>query len=105
MRHDRRFCQCVMRLIQKKSSQARLGALVAEYSAATRKSLSDPLAGLPPMEVPRMAKDGVEATDGVKSSDPDVLILDIHMPRCNRLKISSKLLAAANTVKGMAAKP
>jgi DNA-binding NarL/FixJ family response regulator len=87
MWRGRRFVQYVTRPIQKKTSRSRLGVLVAEDSAATRESLSELLSGLPGMELLGLAKDGTEAMEGVRSLDPDVLILDIHMPRRNGLQV------------------
>lgn len=61
--------------------------LIAEDSASMRQNLVDLLSDLPQMEVVGTARDGVEAIESVHLLKPDVLILDIHMPRQNGLEV------------------
>lgn len=58
-----------------------------------RQNLTDLVSGLPRLEIVGMARDGVEAIDGVNNLIPDVLILDIHMPRRNGLEVLRKVRA------------
>jgi DNA-binding NarL/FixJ family response regulator len=67
--------------------QRRLRALIAEDSPGMRQNLADLLSGLPQMEVVGTAGDGIEAVESVHSLKPDVMTLDIHMPRRNGLEV------------------
>ncbi len=46
---------------------------------------------LPPMELCGLVRDGVEALEAVQTLTPDVLLLDLEMPRMNGLEVLQKL--------------
>ena len=47
--------------------------------------------GLPAMELIGVARDGVECLEWVKTLTPDVLVLDLEMPRVNGLEVLDRL--------------
>jgi two-component system, chemotaxis family, protein-glutamate methylesterase/glutaminase len=51
----------------------------------------DPLSELPPMELCGVARDGVECLEAVRELRPDVLVLDLEMPRLNGLEVLERL--------------
>ncbi len=68
--------------------------LVVDDSAVMRKFLSEILARSPGIEVVGTALDPFIAVDKIKSLKPDVLTLDIEMPRMDGLTFLSKLMVA-----------
>jgi two-component system chemotaxis response regulator CheB len=46
---------------------------------------------LPPMELCGLVRDGVEGLEAVRDLEPDVLLLDIDMPRMDGLKVLEQL--------------
>ena len=51
----------------------------------------DRLSELPAMELCGVARDGVECLEAVKELKPDVLVLDLEMPRLNGLEVLERL--------------
>jgi len=51
----------------------------------------DRLSELPPMELCGVARDGVECLEAVNALRPDVLVLDLEMPRLNGLDVLERL--------------
>ena len=49
------------------------------------------LRGLPPIELCGMAADGIECLDAVRNHKPDLVLLDIEMPRLDGLGVLDKL--------------
>ena len=76
-----------------------LRVLAADDSAVMRgimRSLflahaADALSELPRMDLCGLARDGVECLDAVKELRPDVLVLDLEMPRLNGLEVLERL--------------
>jgi len=64
---------------------AALRVLVVDDSALMRKVISDILETDPGIEVVATARDGIEAVELVKTFHPDVVTLDVHMPRLDGL--------------------
>jgi two-component system chemotaxis response regulator CheB len=60
---------------------------------ALHASQGDP--ALPRMELCGLVRDGVEALEAVKRLAPDVLLLDLEMPRMNGLEVLTKLRTVA----------
>ena len=61
--------------------------LIADDSAKIRNHLVGLLETLPRLEVVGEAKDGLEAVETLRALEPDVLILDIEMPKINGLEV------------------
>ena len=70
----------------------RIKVLIVDDSAIVRKILSEALAGEPDIEVVGTAPDPYVARDKVLSLQPDVLTLDIEMPRMDGLTFLRKLM-------------
>ncbi len=66
--------------------------MVVDDSAIVRRVLSERLAKTPDIEVVATAPDPYVARDRIVSLDPDVLTLDIEMPRMDGLTFLSKLM-------------
>ena len=59
----------------------RISVLLADDNQTLLRLIADSLSRKPEIEIAGMAKDGVEALEMVQSACPDVLLLDIVMPR------------------------
>lgn len=81
------------RLAQKRQEIAvrKLRVLIVDDSATVRKVLRKAIELTPDMEVVGEATDAYEARDMVLSADPDVLTLDIIMPKLDGLSFLKKL--------------
>ncbi|HUB79038.1 MAG TPA: chemotaxis response regulator protein-glutamate methylesterase [Bryobacteraceae bacterium] len=66
--------------------------LIVDDSAIVRKILSEALAGEPDLEVVGSAPDPYVARDKILALNPDVLTLDIEMPRMDGLTFLKKLM-------------
>jgi two-component system chemotaxis response regulator CheB len=71
--------------------------LVADDSLVAREMLSTILASDPAIEVVGQAKDGVEAVEMVSRLKPDLVTMDIHMPRMDGLKATEQIMAFSPT--------
>lgn len=63
--------------------QEKIRAIVADDSALTRRVLSRMLESDPNIEVVALAHDGVEAVNKARDLQPDIITLDVSMPREN----------------------
>jgi two-component system chemotaxis response regulator CheB len=72
--------------------QRKIRVLIVDDSAIVRKILTDALAGEPDLEVVGTAPDPYVARDKILALDPDVLTLDIEMPRMDGLTFLKKLM-------------
>ncbi len=70
----------------------KIRVLVVDDSAIVRKVLSETLAGEPDLEVVGTAPDPYVARDKIAALNPDVLTLDIEMPRMDGLTFLRKLM-------------
>ena len=73
--------------------------LVADDSLVMRSLLRMVLASEPAIELAGMAADGMSALDAVQRINPDLILLDIEMPRMNGLEVLTELQARRNTAK------
>src|SRR6185437_288787 len=81
------------------SREEPLRVLAADDSAVMREIMrklfamheDDRLSRLPPMELCGVAEDGVECLEAVARLAPDVLVLDLEMPRLNGLDVLDRL--------------
>lgn len=74
------------------SQPGRIRVLIVDDSAIVRKILSEALAGEPDLEVVGTAPDPYVARDKILSLHPDVLTLDIEMPRMDGITFLKKLM-------------
>jgi two-component system chemotaxis response regulator CheB len=73
---------------------AKIRVLIVDDSRMIRDILKDILAEQPDMEVVGAAADAFEARDMIRDLNPDVLTLDIEMPKMNGLEFLDKLMRA-----------
>ena len=73
-------------------ANGKIRVLVVDDSAIVRKILTEALAGQPDMEVVGTAPDPYIARDKILALEPDVLTLDIEMPRMDGLTFLKKLM-------------
>jgi two-component system chemotaxis response regulator CheB len=68
--------------------------LIIDDSALVRRILADALAGEPGIEVVGTAPDPIAARDKISALHPDVLTLDIEMPRMDGLTFLAEIMSA-----------
>lgn len=66
--------------------------LIVDDSSLVRSILRDVINGAPDMEVCGEARDAFEARDLIVATDPDVISLDIVMPKMNGLELLAKIM-------------
>ncbi|MFD5565182.1 response regulator [Kitasatospora griseola] len=69
--------------------------LIADDDAITRSGLRVLLAAQPGLAVLGEAADGVEAVEQARRLRPDVVLMDVRMPRCDGIEATRQLLAGA----------
>jgi two-component system chemotaxis response regulator CheB len=74
------------------AGERKIRVLIVDDSAIVRKMLAEALAGEPDLEVVGTAPDPYVARDKILSLRPDVLTLDIEMPRMDGLTFLKKLM-------------
>lgn len=67
--------------------------VVADDQAAVREALATMLDLLCDVTVVGTAADGIEALDLVAAHDPDVVLMDLHMPRCDGVEATGLVAA------------
>lgn len=70
----------------------KLGVLVVDDSAYMRKVISDIINKDPALEVVGVARDGIDALEKVRTCQPDVITLDVEMPRMDGLEFLRRLM-------------
>ena len=73
--------------------RAKIRILVVDDSMVFRESVARGLASDPSIEVVGKASDPIEAMDKIKQLKPDVMTLDVHMPKMNGIEFLKKLMA------------
>ena len=76
------------------SAETKRRVLIVDDSALVRQVLSNILSRHPLLQVIGTAKDPYDARERIKDLDPDVLTLDVEMPRMDGLTFLSKLMKA-----------
>ncbi|MEU6170000.1 response regulator transcription factor [Streptomyces tanashiensis] len=69
--------------------------LIADDDEVTRSGLCTLLAAQPGLAVVGEAADGVEAVEQARRLGPDVVLMDVRMPRCNGIEATRLLLAGS----------
>jgi two-component system LytT family response regulator len=70
-------------------------ALLVDDEAPARRKLRELLAGEPDIEILGEAADGLEAVAAIRSASPDVVFLDIQMPRLDGFGVIAEVGVAA----------
>jgi two-component system, chemotaxis family, protein-glutamate methylesterase/glutaminase len=78
-------------------SARRLRVLLVEDSAVTREYLGHVLASRPELQVVGTAADGIEAVEQARRLRPDVVVMDVHMPRANGYDASQRIMEEVPT--------
>ncbi|HXL01968.1 MAG TPA: chemotaxis response regulator protein-glutamate methylesterase [Candidatus Atribacteria bacterium] len=69
----------------------KIKVMIVDDSSFMRKIVSDLLNSDPEIEVIATARDGLDAWDKLRSLDPDVILLDVEMPRLDGLGLLEKI--------------
>jgi two-component system chemotaxis response regulator CheB len=77
------------------TDEPKIRVLVVDDSAFVRKAIARMLNGEPDIEVVGMAGDGEEGLELARALHPDVITLDIQMPRLGGLETLSRLMPAS----------
>ncbi|MBI5190834.1 MAG: chemotaxis response regulator protein-glutamate methylesterase [Nitrospirae bacterium] len=70
----------------------KITVMVVDDSAVVRRTLTDVLAGDPCIEVIAAARDPFYAAEALKAAVPDVMMLDVEMPRMDGITFLQKLM-------------
>ena len=65
--------------------------LIADDSDLIRQSLARMIGTMPHLELVGELGDGLEACDAVRALNPDVAVLDIHLPEMNGIEVLRKI--------------
>jgi DNA-binding NarL/FixJ family response regulator len=76
-----------------RAADAPLRIVIADDQASVREGLVLLLGGLPGIEVVGAAADGEQALDLVAEHQPDVILLDLHMPVLDGIRATRRLAA------------
>lgn len=79
------------------SPKKHIRVVIADDSLVAREMLVQILASDPDIEVVGQAKNGEEAVDLVANLRPDLVTMDIHMPRMDGLRATEKIMAYTPT--------
>lgn len=79
-------------MVSSRSPGTPIRVLIVDDSAVVRRLLTDALAGEPDIEVVGTAADPSVARDKILELRPDVLTLDIEMPRMNGLTFLKRVM-------------
>ncbi len=71
--------------------------VIADDSASVRKALTDGISGDPQIEIVGVAHDGIEVIELVTKLKPDVVTLDVEMPRMSGIEALERIMAEQPT--------
>ncbi len=77
--------------------QKKIRLVVADDSASVRRALTDGLSNDPQIEIVGVARDGIEAIDMAGKLKPDVVTLDVEMPRMSGIEALERIMAEQPT--------
>ena len=77
--------------VRKESRARRARVLIVENSPVMRKIIGDVFASLPHMQVVGQARDGIEALEAIEHFHPDIVVMDIQMPRMSGLEVLMRI--------------
>lgn len=83
------------RLAHNDAEEETIKALIVDDSLSARRSLAEFVKDLG-YDV-RMARDGIEAIEMVEKTKPDILLVDLEMPRMNGLELATHIRSKADT--------
>lgn len=83
------------RLAHNDVEEETIKALIVDDSLSARRSLAEFVKDLG-YDV-RMARDGIEAIEMVEKTKPDILLVDLEMPRMNGLELATHIRSKADT--------
>jgi two-component system chemotaxis response regulator CheB len=75
------------------TAASRIKVLIVDDSLVAREMLAQILGTDSEIEVVGMARDGQEAIDAVQQLDPDLITMDIHMPKMDGLQAIEQIMA------------
>jgi two-component system chemotaxis response regulator CheB len=75
----------------------RIRVLICDDSLLAREMIAQILATDPEIEVVGMCRDGAECVDKVKELRPDLVTMDVHMPRMDGLQATEEIMAFTPT--------
>jgi two-component system chemotaxis response regulator CheB len=74
-------------------AEQRVRVVIADDSLVAREMLSTILSSDPDIEVVGLANNGIDAVDLVERLRPDLVTMDIHMPKMNGLEATERIMA------------
>jgi CheY-like chemotaxis protein len=75
------------------SDGVRVRVVLADDDGESLKSFASLLESLGFAEVVGLAHDGIEAIDRVLEIDPDIVLMDLEMPRCDGIEATRRIVA------------
>ncbi len=79
------------------ADEKRIRVVIADDSLVAREMLAQILMSEPDIEVIGQARDGIEAAEMVERLRPDLVTMDIHMPKLDGLKATERIMAFSPT--------
>lgn len=79
--------------LAKSASSEKIRVLIVDDSATVRRALSDIISSAPDLEVMATASDPYKAAERMRDEIPDVMFLDIEMPRMDGLTFLRRIMA------------
>lgn len=71
---------------------SKFSVMIVDDSSTARRILSDIINRHPKLEVSAVAADPYEAVESLKAASPDVMVLDVQMPRMDGITFLQKLM-------------